>query len=660
MDSIRHSPWLPVSLAATILLFAAGLYQFFLTPYQNGLLFGSIHWLLVFLVAVAGLLTQFGLLVAVSLPSRRHVEDALQVVLHFMRRFGKWNLAFFLLAIVAYSYLIIGRFGYHLEQPYARFAFFWLAALFGTLFLRASGLERSWPVLLAASLLLYGMIFRSAAFLSDVTTYPFSLGWSEASRFYYASLFFSKRIYGISVPPSVLHPSRYLMQSIPFLIPNTPLWFHRLWQSILWVATAFATGWFLARRLDIKDRLVHWMLVSWAFLFVLLGPVYYHLMVPLIIVLWGFHPNREGRSSFLRNLLVVLLASAWAGISRVNWFPVPGMLAACLYFLEKPTGERRIWRYLIPPFLWALSGIMVAFGAQAIYAFWSGNPTGEFTSSFSSDLLWYRLLPSATYPPGILLASLFVSLPLLVLIWVRLKGNWHAYHPLRLIGIGGALFVLYAGGLVVSTKIGGGSNLHNLDAYLGLLMIVAAVIYFGRFRADRDKASQSSRVQWPALALAILIPLYGALLAGGPLYLPTQDQVEANLKELTSRVQTVVDNGGEVLFITERHLLTFNILPGVPLSPDYEKVFLMEMAMANNPNYLGRFQNDIKNHRFALIVTEPLFVKYKDSSEPFGEENNAWAKNVAEPVLCSYQQQKRIRPVDLQLLVPDPEGQDCP
>ena len=49
----------------------------------------------------------------------------------------------------------------------------------------------------------------------------------------------------------------------------------------------------------------------------------------VILVLWGFDATH-----FWRNLVLVLVASLWAGISRVNWLPVPGMLAAALYLLE--------------------------------------------------------------------------------------------------------------------------------------------------------------------------------------------------------------------------------------------------------------------------------------------------------------------------------------
>ena len=104
-------------------------------------------------------------------------------------------------------------------------------------------------------------------FLPDISVYPFSLGWSEASRYYYASLFFSEKIYGQNITPSTLHPTRYLLQSVPFIIDGLPLWFHRFWQVLLWLVGLFGSAFLLARRLKIPHRFWIWIFSMWVFLF---------------------------------------------------------------------------------------------------------------------------------------------------------------------------------------------------------------------------------------------------------------------------------------------------------------------------------------------------------------------------------------------------------
>jgi hypothetical protein len=311
----------------------------------------------------------------------------------------------------------------------------------------------------------------------------------------------------------------------------------------------------------------------------------------------------------------------------------------------------------------------------------SGNEAEQFASSFSSDLLWYRLFPNPTYPTGILLAILIVSLPLFLLVADRLLTDRMAFHPVRLLGLGAMLLVLFVGGLVVSVKIGGGSNLHNLDAFLALLLVIAAFIFFGRFEKDvgaglvpapePDPAEPRSAhprfwiqirpnyVRHPAMAAALLIGVYYSLIVGGQFLSIDQEATGKALSIVNRFVRSAVEEGGEVLFISERQLLTFHDVEKVPLIQDYERVFLMEMAMSGNPDYLGRFHEELKNHRFALIVSEPLFVQYKGSAESFGEENDAWVNQVSKVVMCYYEPQRLLRDVRIQLLVPREKPRDC-
>ena len=81
--------------------------------------------------------------------------------------------------------------------------------------------KSSWQVGFAVALVILGLAYEVFLRYGAVTSYPLSMGWSEGSRYYYASLYFSKSIYGQSFALSTLHPTRYLLQSIPFLIPSS-------------------------------------------------------------------------------------------------------------------------------------------------------------------------------------------------------------------------------------------------------------------------------------------------------------------------------------------------------------------------------------------------------------------------------------------------------
>lgn len=522
-----------------------------------------------------------------------------------------------------------------------------------------------WALAFIITILGYGTAYKLASFIPDISSYPFSLAWSEASRYYYASLWLSKQVYGFSIPPSVLHPSRYLLQAIPFLIPNVSLWFNRFWQVALWVVTAGLTSWLLVRRLAPAGRskplAITLSVTLWVFLFLFQGPIYYHLLFMVILVLWGYDRNH-----FWRTMIIVAVASLWAGISRVNWLPVPGMLAAGLYFIEVRATGQSLPRYLFPPIMWSLVGSLCGYASQQAYQYWSGNPSAWFGSSFTSDLLWYRLFPNPTFPLGILPSAFLVSLPLVGLMVIRLIYRWRDYHPIRLLGLGAILFVLFVGGVIVSVKIGGGSNLHNLDAYLTLLLVIGSLIFFDRFQPDQASqtdvnAPRRLSSSWSSplnlgesifMAGALLVPLYFTLIAGGQLPKRDYSVAQAALQTIKVDTQAAVTHGGEVLFISQRQLLTFNYIRDVPLVPEDELVFLMEMAMSNNASYMNAFQSDISRQRFAMIVSEPMVIQYQGRQHGFGEENDAWVRGVSEPVLCYYEPSIQLDSVNLVLYTP--------
>jgi hypothetical protein len=557
--------------------------------------------------------------------------------------------------------MVLGSVGDNLENIALRVLVFCLLTLGGSWVLKRVMSHKSWVGAYLFTALFYAMVYKIASFIPEISTYPLSLGWSEVSRYFYASLFFSSRIYGVSVPSSVLHPSRYLMQSLPFILSDLPLWFHRFWQVFLWILFTFGVGLSLIRRLNPSPqennqsdgklkRLWQLGFVLWVFLFLFQGPVYYHLSVIVVFVLLGFNRHR-----LWLTLVVVLIASAWAGISRINWIPVPGLMAAVLFMLETPIGDKRVWRYLTPPLLWTVLGSITALLSQQVYVLLSGNPAEYFGSSFSSDLLWYRLLPNTTYRLGILFNIGLVSLPLVILIFLRLYQRWRDYHLIRLLGLASILLVLFMGGIVVSVKIGGGSNLHNLDAYLVLLLVIGSYIYFTRFPDENGQYAQLSPRLWAAVSFAVAVPVIFTLSSGGQVQNRDFDGANKAIKLIQEVSSQVVKTNDEVLFITQRHLLTFNDVEKVSLVPDYELVFLMEMAMAGNEAYLEKFHNDIANQRFAVIISGPLVIQYQGRYHQFGEENDAWVKLVSEPVLCNYEPSVTLRELALQILVPRDE-----
>jgi hypothetical protein len=558
----------------------------------------------------------------------------IRTVDHFLQRLRIFNLMAFLALVGLFPLLILGPYGRYLEGYLVRLFLLWSIGLIGAIFLHAFNPQRAWYKGLAFSLVLYAAVYRIAIFIPWVSTYPFSLGYSESSRYYFASLFFQGKIYGLSgLGLPVLHPTRYILQSLPFLISGLPIWVHRLWQVFLWIIMTIAASFVLMNRLSIANKYKYFMWFVWAFLFMFQAPVYYHLQVIVLIVLWAV----DGRK-FTWTLLVVLFASIWAGISRINWYPVPGLLAATIYLLDKPKDQNTpVWWYLLKPAIWIAAGSLVALGSQAAYVALSNNPSYWFASSLSSPLFWYRLLPSATYNLGVLPAIMIASAPLVLFILLNLPRRPLRWHPIRILALGTILGVLFIGGLIVSTKIGGGDDLHNLDAFLVHLLLIGTYLLFNKFQKDQVDGKPIPWPSWQLQSLIIAVPIFFVLGLGGPISFPDNTKADLALSELKEIVTEATAKGGEVLFISDRHLLTFDLIEGVELVPQYEKTFLMEMAMSGNQAYFDVFNEDLKDHRFDLIVVNPPHITYKGREYIFGEEDDAWVRYVSIPLLEYYQ-----------------------
>jgi hypothetical protein len=289
-------------------------------------------------------------------------------------------------------------------------------------------------------------------------------------------------------------------------------------------------------------------------------------------------------------------------------------------------------------------GSLTALLVSAAYVRLSGNSPDQFGSSFSADLLWYRLLPSPTYPLGILPGLALASLPAALLILASLRQST-ARDPYRLSVVFGVLAILLLGGLIVSVKIGGGGDLHNLDAFLLLLLVVSGSLWA---RSSLSGDDVRSSYQLVVLALVLLVPAGFAIMGGQRLERVDEAAQRAGLADLRERLEAVE---GPVLFLSQRHLLTFGDL-NLPLVEPYEKVHLMEMAMARNPDYLAQFRRDLEGHRFALVVSDALNTGRQGSQHAFGEENDAWLDAVVTPLMDTYQVEAKLAEPEVWLLVP--------
>jgi hypothetical protein len=309
-----------------------------------------------------------------------------------------------------------------------------------------------------------------------------------------------------------------------------------------------------------------------------------------------------------------------------------------LYFLECPWDKtRQGWKYILQPLLWG-TGLVSATISYLVYINVSGNLTSKFGSSFTSDLLWNRLWPNSTFQLGILFGVVVASVPLWFVIFFRLRRTLIYRNGIKWFAYAGMALTLFLGGLIVSVKIGGGSNLHNMDAYFVLLMTGTSYLFWGKDVYDQEPSESNRKTALPlwVISLAIFIPILLTVREGWVISKPDPIQDSLDLHKLSQLVADTAEDGGDVLFIAERQLQVFDLIPDIPFIADYEKLELMEMAMSGNSVYLDRFYEDVSNQRFALIISDPIRFDFKDNADAFSEEHNVWVEKVVLPLLKYY------------------------
>ena len=536
-----------------------------------------------------------------------------------------------------------------------RFLIFWSFSLIGMWGVKLLRRETPWFLALVAVVLCQSTLHLLLVYWPRVTDYPFAMGWSETSRYYYPSLFLSEKVYGQQYPWPILHPTLHLLLAPPYMF-EAPLWFHRFWQVAVRYALVGAVVPALMSRLHIPGSEGRWLVALWMFLFLFMGPIYFHLAIPLILLLFGFSAQDDRRT-----WLVVLLASIWCGWSRLNWYPLPGMIAAVLYLMEVPYRGKSIWSYLLKPALWFVIGTLTAFLAQRVYIALSGiSDSSIFYTSLASSLLWYRLLPNASYSLGILPGALLASLPAWIAMAVIVRSRGSDWHPIRLTLIFASLLALFLGGLVVSLKIGGGANLHNMDAYFSLLLIVLAYLVFARYRTEHGGVTQPVALHWLLLIALILMPAWSYLQFNIGFRTGDTPRTQEVLRSLQGYVDQANAQGGEILFITQRHLVSMHMLENIRLVPEYEREDLMEIAMANDLEHIQTFQGDMQAQRFALIVVDPLNYNILSKQRSFSEENNVWVTRIMRHILCNYREETVFPADEIALYVPQEGERQCP
>ena len=683
-------------------LLTASTVQFWNITWGTGEWLGqfSLKWGFAFLVFVLFCLAALiGARFALFDPDRLAGFSGPFLTLRQQLGFARWVLSLVILIFPVWL-LQYTAWGVIIDEPALRLLL-WAASavILGSLLTRDDQRVLSWPGLLA-SLILTAAAFKLATALSNVTSYPFSLGWSEGNRLWDYSVLFGRRLYNYPANetiPVLLDIGRQFVGGIPFLLPGLTIWQARLWVALTNIIPYLLLGW-IAFKLPRNISPLYWILAGiWAYTFVEQGPIHPPLLLCAVLVAFAW------RKPLWLAIPLILVASYFAEVSRFTWMFAPGMWAAMLEFsgaqlqdgrLDKTGWTRAIsvglagilGGYLAPFFVPALVSRFLAWIGGSSSAVVNSLGTGVTISaveaeSTSQSLLWYRLFPNATYHYGILIGLLLATGPLVVVLFYLASTRRWILNAWQKLAILLPLLAFLVVGLIVSVKIGGGGDLHNMDMFILGVMFAGAIAW--RNGGDEWVRHISLSPVWirAVAVLLIMLPAHQSLLGlmpisikedmrwvmsladippTGPMpeLLPSEADTQKSLNNIRSAVE-LASTQGEVLFMDQRQLLTFGYVKNVPLIPDYDKKVLINEAMSANASYFSEFYQDLANQRFSLIITNPLHEKIQTGLNQFGEENNAWVTWVSTPVLCYYEPLDTLKKVTVQILVPRQDTAGC-
>lgn len=499
-----------------------------------------------------------------------------------------------------------------------------------------------WLQLLGGASILLGLSLRLIQYAGTITNNPLSLDWSESFRIYSASLIYSMKVYGQQLNWPWLDPGRAVLEGLVLLLPGTQIWMFRIWQAILFFISSTLSSILIIRRVYLrsgvlkKNRILLLILVGWGILYFLQGPVYFHVLLGILPVVWLFDSKKP-----FRTLFIIIIASGWEAICRVNWFFMPAVTAVLLYLLEVPIRERVVIKYLKWPFIWMIAGIFVSSLTYWLFLKGIQYPVFFLNPEMRYPFLASKLWPNTGFNLGLIPGILIMSSPLLLLVTLMLVKGGSRDNWLRKGLLGGISAAYFLGSTYVSLRAGGGYDLHNYDTFLLLLSISFVYMAFDLTVYDRsgEKSRIPSLVYTSIFILLLVIPVYFAARdidtqPGSRKISPAQ--VHVMLEQLRDIIEETDTSKGPILFIHHRQFMVYGLVPPVALFEPYGHMELMEMSMANNQEYLDQFYTDIRDQRFSLIISEILLVSIQDPLLPWGYESNSWSEDVSYPVLEFY------------------------
>lgn len=435
---------------------------------------------------------------------------------------------------------------------------------------------------------------------------------------------------------------RSVLDGLILLVPHAEIWMYRAWVSASFLTGALLVSVVMVNKLaslvpatDFRARKIRVSLILFGTLFILQGPVYYHVLLGVIPVIGLYDAKKP-----YRTLAVVVGASVWEGLCRVNWFFMPAIVALTLYFLTEPLSGKKFIAYFKWPLFWTIAGIWASFLNHYSYLTIANYPAVFLNPDMQYPFEIKKLWPNAGFPLGLIPGVLALCLPMIgtsiVHFW-RQRTTGIEFVRSGVIAL--ILLFLFSGSTLISLRMGGGYDLHNYDTFFVVLLLsfLGALLNVTKASGFVPEKSPGGALVNSILLLSLFPILYFVSLSRPVHFSYSAAETQKAIAEINAFLQSEAVDERSVLFIENRQLLVFGYVGSETIFVPYEKIELMEMAMAQNGQYLSRFELELQSHEFAAIITEKLFLwEQNPTQSPYWYENNAWLNGVARPIRKYY------------------------
>jgi len=334
---------------------------------------------------------------------------------------------------------------------------------------------------------------------------------------------------------------------------------------------------------------------------------------------------------------------------------MPAVLAVTIYLLSVPVTGKKITRYLLWPVIWLISGALTSFLTYGLFIKLSHYVIPFYNPDMHYDFFRFKLWPNEAFALGLILGITLLSIPVIALVSAVGLKRVRGVHWIRSFILLGILGIFFVGSTIISMHAGGGFDLHNYDTFVLILFVIGSYWGMGAVGFDKSEAGLSKPLLDKRFVLLglLFVPVFFALKSIPARTNRPEQEARNAIQQVQSFVLETDTNKVPILFIDYHHLLVYRTISSESIYFPYEKIDLMEMAMANNGPYLAQFWRDVQKQRFSLIISEVMVDSKQDINSPFGYENNVWSENLSYPILKYYQPVYVNRIVGLAIYAPN-------